>query len=115
MKTFKPLAILVVTIGTLLTAQAFGQDSKNYYDFKKEFEAKLSNKISHSDLSWDIQHNTDVVVELFISETGQPIIVAINGENNYKELVTKKLEILKLQNKSLCGKVFVCRFKFRTN
>ena len=115
MKNLKTLTTVLFLTGFLTVSQAFTPNNKVATDSHKEFMTSMTNKISHNDLAWDLQKNTEVVAEIHVSNQGHPEIMAINGDEDYRKLVGEKLTAMKLDNESLYGKTFVCRFKFRTN
>ena len=115
MKTIKILTAVIVLAGFATTAQAFTPMSETTVEGRKEIKSILTNQVSQSDIAWDELINTEVVAEIYVNEEGITTILAINGENTYKNLVEKQLKNHKVDKEKFAGKTFICRFQFRKN
>ena len=115
MKTLRTFCTAMLVAGLFTASYAFTPSDDTKIENRKDLKCCLKETISHSELNWDEQKNTEVVAEIYVNMEGTPEVKAINGDEVYKSYVEKKLKTLKIDKDALLGKTFICRFKFRTN
>ena len=114
MKTLKTVFTVILITGFMTSVSALSPLKENAIENKKELTTSLNNIISQNDIEWDLQKDTEVVVEIYVNMHGNPEIKAINGDSVYKAYVEKQLKNIKIDKDALLGKTFIGRFKFRT-